>query len=67
MFNILVNDQVMQIGSDKNLFDLVRQWQYASNGIAIAVNQTFIPQSQWEKVYLKCNDEVDIVAPMQGG
>lgn len=34
---------------------------------AVAVNETFIPKSEYNNVVLKDQDEVEVLAPMQGG
>ena len=40
---------------------------YQASHLAVAVNGDFIPKSQHESYQIKEGDEVDIVAPMQGG
>lgn len=35
--------------------------------LAVAVNQTFVPKTQWLDTELKDRDEVDILNPISGG
>ena len=34
---------------------------------AVAVNKTFIPKSQYAHTLLQAGDQIDVLAPMQGG
>lgn len=36
-------------------------------GFAVAVNQCFVPRSQYTKTWIYPGDTIEIVAPMQGG
>ena len=38
-----------------------------TRGVAVAVNQTIIPKTDWEKTHLKTNDAVLIIKATQGG
>lgn len=40
---------------------------YAEKTVAVALNGHFVPKSTYNKHVLKEGDEIDIVAPMQGG
>ncbi len=42
-------------------------WGYDCGKIAVAVNEDFVPRSQYASLRLKESDRVDIVAPVQGG
>lgn len=33
----------------------------------IAINQTFVPQNQYENTQLKENDQIELLTPMAGG
>lgn len=39
----------------------------ATRGVAVAVNETFVPRSQYDSTRLQDGDTIEIVAPMQGG
>lgn len=40
---------------------------YHSSHMAVAINGTFVPKSAHETLQVNDGDEIDIVAPMQGG
>ena len=39
----------------------------SSRGVAVAVNDAFVPRAQYDTRELRDGDVVEIVAPMQGG
>jgi sulfur carrier protein len=43
------------------------QWGFDSAKVAIAVNEDFVPRSQYESYCLENGDQVDVLAPVQGG
>ena len=40
---------------------------YQENSFAVAVNGTFVPLKEYEKIFIKKGDVIDILAPMVGG
>jgi len=64
---IKVNDKEFQF-SGETLFELVDEHGFmARSGIAVAVNETVIPRSEWKNYLLNQNDAVLIIIPAQGG
>ena len=64
---ITVNNEVKTI-NDESLLSLTHSiLGDKTKGIAIAVNQTIIPKTDWEKTSLKTNDAVLIIKATQGG
>lgn len=66
---LLINQEKQHIDFDavtiKQLLDVeVPQKQ---KGIAVAVNTTVIPKSDWNSYHLNPNDEVLIISATQGG
>lgn len=66
---LLINQEKRHIDFDavtiKQLLDIeVPQKQ---KGIAVAVNTTVIPKSDWNSYHLNPNDEVLIISATQGG
>jgi sulfur carrier protein len=43
------------------------QWGFDAAKVAIAVNEDFVPRSQYESYCLENGDQVDVLAPVQGG
>ena len=37
------------------------------NGLAVALNETVVPRSQWDKIQLNQNDNLLIIQATQGG
>ena len=50
-----------------NVDELLVELGYASGSIAVARNEAFIPKSSYADTLLSDNDDLEIVAPMQGG
>lgn len=65
---ITFNDHPQQIQEQTSvqiiLNNLIGEKQ---KGIAVAVNETVVPQPQWHSYFLKQNDEVLVIKAAQGG
>ena len=64
---ITVNGDEQNFDEQLNLAQLLAQLKYAHKKVAVAVNTTFIPRAHYETILLKDGDEIEIVAPQQGG
>jgi len=65
---ITVNQQVYQITHNCNIQQLFGDvLQQPSQGLAIAINQSIIPKTQWESHFLKSGDQIIIIKATQGG
>lgn len=65
---IILNNQTKEIGSQHSLQYLLNNWVgEKQKGIAVAVNDTVIPKSTWEKYFLNEKDNVIIIKATQGG
>lgn len=62
-----VNGEARTAPDGETLAQLLARLGYATPGVAVAVNRTFVPRAQYATCILKENDAVEIVAPMQGG
>ncbi len=67
MIKIKVNDQAIEVSSACSLQDALLEYGYKKKSNAVAINKNFIPQHQYSSVILQLGDEINIVAPMQGG
>lgn len=68
MMKIILNGKEQDVNDETNLFDLLTQFQIKNfSGVAVAVNDDVISQSEWEETKLKTNDQIDIVQAVQGG
>lgn len=65
--NILVNDRDVEF-LGINLLELAdKQGFKDKTGVAVAVNESVIPRSEWQNYILNQNDAVLIITPAQGG
>lgn len=64
---ILHNGKTTIIDESCSLATTLMNWGYTKNIFAVAINQVFIPKDKHSQTTLKQNDEIEIVAPMQGG
>ncbi|MCO6400266.1 MAG: sulfur carrier protein ThiS [Verrucomicrobia bacterium] len=64
--NIIVNGELAEVAAETTIARLLEQ-RARPTGVAIAVNGTFVPRSQYGERQLAEGDKVEIVAPMQGG
>jgi sulfur carrier protein len=64
-----INQQVKQFNAEslsvQSLLDL--EIPNKQNGIAVAINNTVIPKSNWNQQFLKETDEILIISATQGG
>ena len=65
---LTINGDKATFGNSLSVTELLQQLGYeASQRLAVAVNLEFIPRSAQSEHQLKDGDDVEIVAPMQGG
>jgi sulfur carrier protein len=66
--NILMNGESTQITQEITLLELLTQHHFADKiGIAVAVNQTVIPKTNWDAKTIKENDSILIISATKGG
>jgi sulfur carrier protein len=66
MNEITVNGELKQI-SETNLQAFLQQFTAPDAAFAVAINQNFVPRSDYAKTELKTGDQLEILSPMQGG
>ncbi len=65
---IKVNNDTIQIIGENNILSLLQQLRGEKlNGLAVALNETVVPRSQWDKIQLNQNDNLLIIQATQGG
>lgn len=62
-----LNDNEVELQQNLALSQALLEWSYQSGTFAVAINQEFVPKSQYDTTFLKAGDRVDVVTPMQGG
>ena len=67
MIEVSVNSESRQVDNRRNLAELLGDWGFDCQRVAVAVNEDFVPRSTYANVSLQAGDRVDVVAPVQGG
>jgi sulfur carrier protein len=66
--NVFINNKQHNLSQPKNLFEVLTDVHLISQkGIAVAINNSVIPKSEWEKYQLNENDKITIITATQGG
>ena len=64
---LTLNGESMEVADELTLTALLKEKGFDVTGVAAAVNQEFVSKTNYETTTLKAADDVEIVAPMQGG
>lgn len=67
MITIRLNNKVLQLAEAFSLDKLMQQQGYEKSYVAVALNRHFVSRTNYSTTFLKEGDEIEIVAPMQGG
>jgi sulfur carrier protein len=63
---VIVNDEAVEVDEQMTVAALLDKLGFQLNGIAVAVDWTVIPRSQWHTA-LTDGVKVEVVAAVQGG
>lgn len=64
---VTVNGRDESLSSVTSVGDLVSTLVPAARGVAVAVNGTVVPRSQWTSTPLSDGDSVEVLSAAQGG
>ncbi|MBD3792846.1 MAG: sulfur carrier protein ThiS [Campylobacterales bacterium] len=67
MITVSINGERKEIKEGLNIKELIKALGYTTSGFAIAINTTFVPIAKYLETIIKAGDEIDILAPVQGG
>ena len=67
MISISLNNERRECDVNLALAELLPLWGFECEKIAIAINGDFVPRSQYGDLRLNAGDQVDVLAPVQGG
>ncbi|WP_373081834.1 sulfur carrier protein ThiS [Zhongshania sp.] len=67
MIFISLNNERRECDAALVLAELLPEWGFECEKIAVAVNGDFVPRSQYGELRLNTGDQVDVLAPVQGG
>jgi sulfur carrier protein len=64
---VTVNGRDRSLTAAVSVDDLVSSLVAARRGVAVAVNGTVVPRSQWDQTALAEGDSVEVLSAAQGG
>ncbi len=67
VISVRINDEMTTLPCGLSLSELLTQLDYQQQNFAIALNESFVPRSQYPTTIIQADDTIEIVAPMQGG
>ncbi len=67
MISVSVNNQSRECKAEQPLSALLADWGFECEKVAVAVNEQFVPRSQYAEHTLNAGDRIDVLAPVQGG
>ena len=67
MIEVSVNNEKKSFEEGVTVQQLLEQCGYHCEKVAVAINAEFVPRSSYATCEVKLNDELDILAPVQGG
>ncbi|MDG1773605.1 MAG: sulfur carrier protein ThiS [Oceanicoccus sp.] len=67
MITIFLNDQVTEIVPEQSIQQMIAGLSDKPDNFAIAVNENFVPKTEYDQLLLQQGDRVELLVPMQGG
>jgi len=67
MINIFLNGEGSTLNKSESLDIALTKWGYQDGCYAVAVNETFVPRSQYHQQLINEGDRIDVVSPLEGG
>ncbi|MEM7679824.1 MAG: sulfur carrier protein ThiS [Pseudomonadota bacterium] len=67
MMKIKINGEEQTFEAPLKVYDILEQEGYVEMMIAVAQNGRFVARDTYKSADVKDGDEIEIVAPMQGG
>lgn len=65
---ITINNQLKKVDSEFTIQQLIDlELADKQKGIAVAINNSVIPKTEWAKHFIKANDSILIIKATQGG
>lgn len=64
---VFINQEPKEITQQTTLSEVVEQFAASPLGIAVAINLSVVPKSQWASTFLNPNDTILIIKATQGG
>ena len=65
--HVFINEQLHELKEASSLVEAIEQLSLQKQGLAIAVNSSVVPQSDWAIRILKEGDRIMLIRATQGG
>ena len=67
MIKITLNGEKQELEQISTIKAFLADQDYGNKLVAIAINGQFVPKSEHDTYMIAADDDIEIVAPMQGG
>ena len=67
MISVTLNGEAREMSDSLTLSVAMGSWSYQGDSFAVAINETFIPRSQYGQTEIKNGDSIEVVSPLEGG
>lgn len=67
MIEVKLNGERRSLAQPISVAAALEQWGYRCERIAVAINGEFVARGEYGERLVAAQDEVDVVAPVQGG
>ena len=67
MLTISLNGEKVNLLEPLTIIDLLAEKEYQNEKVALAINGSFVPRSQYGDTIVNDNDEVDVIQAVGGG
>ncbi len=67
MIKLSINGEVRRLEEGMTVADALGHLGFEGEGFAVAVNGEFVPRAAYPEHRLQDGDQLDVVAPVQGG
>ena len=67
MIDVWLNGKPESIKPSLTLESAIAEWQDSQQQVAVAINEQFVPRSEYASTFIKAGDRIELLTPMQGG
>ncbi|WP_291871568.1 sulfur carrier protein ThiS [Maribacter sp.] len=67
MITIYVNESPIEVQKNSTILQLLQQLKSPIQGVAVAIDDTVVPNASWESYVLNTNNKILIIQAAQGG
>ncbi len=67
MIRVSINGETQEFDNALNVAAMLEHCGFEAKKVAVAINTDFVPRSQYQERQLANNDQIDVLAAVQGG